>query len=202
MRVTSSPKCRGRPGRCLRSATRPSPFRRKRGGPSRRVPRSSASRSRIRNLGAGPSPAMTASLMNAQGQQGVLIDAGLFRVRQMPSGATERLSFVYEVVRHPDSQYHFDLTIGDTELGPSTTHRISFEQGGTGAAFGHVTPPTVNASAPLLETASTVHLTGTASCEGGLETSSSPWNHRSGSGFRIRSSTCPVRATRRMFRSS
>jgi hypothetical protein len=124
---------------------------------------------KVRNTGPGTAMAMTATLKNGPGQQGVLIDVGRFKSRRLGPGETVTCSFSYasDSGRGPEP-YKFDLTIGDDGLRDWTTHRISFEGGGAGAAAGQVTPPTVSVSAPMVVTTPTVRLTGDAAAEGGL----------------------------------
>jgi hypothetical protein len=124
---------------------------------------------KIRNIGTGSGKDVYASLRNAPGQDDVLIDAGRFRRQHLDRGQTVTHAFLYEdALDNREEPYRFDLTVGEASAAGLTTHRISFQGGGAGAAAGHVTPPIVTASAPLVVPSFSVRVSGEASSEGGL----------------------------------
>jgi len=123
----------------------------------------------VRVVGAGAAKNLLASLRSAPGQEYVRVDVGLFRTRQLDQGQAATFSFVYDdLLDGRDEPYRFDLLLWEEDTGNVAKHRISFERGGAGAATGHVTPPTVSASAPTAVHSASVRVTGEAVGAGGL----------------------------------
>ncbi|HVR64809.1 MAG TPA: S41 family peptidase [Polyangia bacterium] len=122
----------------------------------------------IRNLGPVAARDVIATLRRAPGQQGVVIDAGYFRTADLKPGERMTCVFVYRTTttQNGDQPYRFDLAVGAGAANAST-HRLVVPAGG-GAVAGHVSPPSVTATAPLVVSGSTVRVSAQMASDGGL----------------------------------
>jgi carboxyl-terminal processing protease len=90
---------------------------------------------KVKNIGHGAALKTEAILRNGQGQEGILISAGRFDVKDLAVGATKPISFVYEV--SPDfkgEDFQLELMVGDTILGESVTDKIKIKVVGSPVA--------------------------------------------------------------------
>jgi len=111
----------------------------------------------VKNLGHGRAIHTEAVLRNGTGQEGILISAGRFDVKDLGPGETKTFSFVYEVgPEFKGDEYQLELAVGDTILGESVTDKIKIKVAPPGPApeAGSGTATIAREGAPLREAAS------------------------------------------------
>lgn len=80
---------------------------------------------RVKNIGPGPALHAEAIVRNGAGQEGILISAGRFEVKDLAPGATKDFSFVYDVGNDfQGDEYQLELMVGDTVLSESISDKI------------------------------------------------------------------------------
>ena len=90
---------------------------------------------RVKNIGAGTALRTEAMVRNGAGQEGILISAGRFDVKDLAPGATKDFSFTYDVGQEfQGDEYQLELVIGDTILGESVGDKIKIPVARAGQA--------------------------------------------------------------------
>jgi carboxyl-terminal processing protease len=110
----------------------------------------------VKNIGLGRAIHTEAVLRNGMGQEGIMISAGRFDVKDLGPGETKTFSFVYEVgPEFTGDDYQLELAVGDTVLGESVTDKIKIKIAPAGPTpeAGGGTATIVRDGAPLRETA-------------------------------------------------
>jgi carboxyl-terminal processing protease len=90
---------------------------------------------KVKNIGQGTSLKTEAILRNGAGQEGILISAGRFDVKELAPGQVKPVSFLYEVgPEFKGEDYQLELMVGDTILGESVSDKIkvTIGKGGPG----------------------------------------------------------------------